>query len=71
MILRKGGWGGQSDAFAGDFEVIDEDIEEVIGSLDAVLNPKARNPIDVFFAVQKFLNLAEVIEDFNHVLAVL
>lgn len=53
------------------FEVFDEDIEEVVGSLDAVLLPEARDSIDVFLTVEQSRDFAEVSDDLLHFLAVL
>ena len=53
------------------FEVIDEDVEEVVGSLDAVLNPETRDLVDGFLTVEQSGDFAEVGDDLLHFLAVL
>ncbi len=70
-IMDEGvGWSIWSVAMLG-FEVIDEDVEEVVGAFDAVFQPEAVHAIDGFLTVEQSRDFAEVVDDLLHFLAVL
>lgn len=64
------GWSIWSVVVLG-FEVIDEDIEEVVGSLDTGFQPEPVDSIDVFLTIQQSRDFAEVVDDLLNLLAVL
>lgn len=64
------GWSIWSVVMLG-FEVIDEDIEEVVGAFNTGLEPEPVNTIDGFLTVEQSGDFAEVIDDFLDLLAVL
>lgn len=53
------------------FEVFDEDIEEVVGSLDTGFQPEPVGSIDGFLTVEQSRDFAEVVDELEHFLAVL